>query len=74
MARSDFRPDKLKKMGNNSEVNKMVKRAAKEVGISEEELSKLVHQEKDAWFEGDFSYAYLIELAEEIKTKKAGKK
>ena len=73
MGRSDFNPEKNKKMGNNSEVNKMVKRAAREVGVSEEELSKLVHQEKEAWFEGDFSYAYLIELAEEIKKKKSQK-
>lgn len=57
-------------MGNNSQQNQKVRDAARSVGISERELSAEIHDSKDAWDSGDYSYAELIEMAKRIKNKK----
>ena len=68
-SRKDFNPSVNAKMGNNSSVNKAVANAAREVGVSKEALSKLVHDEKGFEFTGDYSYSQLKALAQEIKDK-----
>ena len=57
------------KMGRNKDQNQMVRDAAREVGVDPQKLSELVHQEKDNWYNGDYSYSYLIDLAKELKKK-----
>ena len=58
------------RMGNNHKQNQMIRDAARQVGISESELSAEVHRRKDDWYEGDFSFSQLLEIAREIKRKK----
>ena len=70
MSRKDFNPSSNAKMGNNSQANKDVARAAQEVGISKQELSDLLHKDKDYSYSGDYTYKELKELAQEIKDKK----
>ena len=70
MSRNDFNPKSNAKMGNNSQANKDVARAAQAVGVSKEELSRLVHAEKDFDYHGDYKYSELVDLAKEIKDKK----
>ena len=70
MSRNDFNPKENSKMGNNSSANKDVARAAQQVGVSKEELSRAVHKEKDFDFHGDLPYSELVALAKEIKDKK----
>lgn len=45
----------------------MVADAAREVGISQSELSDAVHAMKDDWYNGDFSYSELLKIARDIK-------
>ena len=70
MSRDSFNPKENAKMGNNSKANKDVARAAQQVGVSKEELSRLVHKEKDFDFSGELPYSELVALAQEIKDKK----
>lgn len=58
------------KMGNNHKQNQMIRNAAQQVGISEAELSAEVHARKEDWFQGDFTYSELLEIAREIKNRK----
>jgi len=57
------------KMGDNGKQNQMIRDVARQVGVSETALSDLVHEEKSAWYKGDFSYEELTELAESLKKK-----
>lgn len=57
-------------MSNNHKQNQMIRDAARTVGISESELSAEVHARKADWYEGDFSYSELLEIAREIKNSK----
>lgn len=74
MSRNDFNPKENAKMGTNSKANKDVANAAREVGVSKEELSRAVHKEKKFDFHGDLPYSELVELAKEIKAKENKKK
>ena len=74
MSRNDFNPKENSKMGNNSKANKDVANAAREVGVSKEELSRAVHKEKKFDFHGDLPYSDIVALAKEIKTKEDKKK
>ena len=56
-------------MKNNHQQNQMVRNAAKEVGISEQELSDEIHDRKKDWFERDYTYSELLEIAREIKKR-----
>ena len=69
MSRNDYNYG-MGKMGNNQKQNQMIKDSARQVGISSEELSKEVHRTKDDWYEGDFSYSELLEIARKIKEKR----
>ncbi len=73
MARGDFLPTDGK-MTNNHNQNKMVREAAKDLGISEMDLSKEIHTLKDEWYGGDFSYQELREIAKEVKERLDKKK
>ena len=57
------------KMVNNHKKNQMVRDAAREVGISESQLSAEIHNRKGDWDEGDFSYEELKEIARQLKKK-----
>ena len=70
MSRESFNPNKNAKMVNNSEQNKMVRRAALEVGIPPEKLSDFLHAEKNFEYHGDYSYSELVNFAKMIKEGK----
>lgn len=59
-------------MGNNHDKNKDFKNAARDAGLTKEEtyiMNEILHKDKE--FEaGDWTYAELLVLAEDIKNKK----
>lgn len=73
MGRDSYNPKKNARMGNNSQKNKDVANAAKQVGVSKEALSKLLHGDKNAHYDGDYSYKELVSLAQEVKKKEEKK-
>lgn len=69
MARDNYNYGKGK-MGNNKEQNKMVKEAARQVGVDPDKLSDYIHECKDDWYGGDYSFNELVEMAKELKKMK----
>ena len=57
-------------MVDNARLNRMVRDAAREVGIPADVLSAEVHRIKEIWDKGDFSYRELVAIAEDIKNGK----
>lgn len=68
MARDDYKfsPGEME---NNHRKNQKVADAAREVGISQQELSDAVHAQKGTWDAGDLSYSDLLSIARDIKNK-----
>ena len=69
MSRNDYKVTSGE-MENNHRKNQMIRDAAREVGISEQDLSDAVHYSKGDWDSGDFTYTKLLELARDIKYNK----
>lgn len=58
------------KMTNNSRQNQMIRDAAREMKVSERELSEEVHARKEQHYSGDFSYSELLEIARDLKLRR----
>lgn len=54
------------KMGNNHQQNQMVANAARAAGVKVEKLSQEIHDRKGDWYEGDYTYNELLEIAKEL--------
>lgn len=58
------------RMGDNAAQNRMIRNAAKQVGISEQELSDEIHSRKATWYSGDYTYSQLLDIARKILKEK----
>ena len=66
MARDNYNYGKGK-MGDNSSQNRMIRDVAREIGVDSDDLSKRVHELKDDWYSGDYSYSELKQIAQDLK-------
>ena len=57
-------------MGSNSDINKWVRNAAREVGVDAHELGRMVEEEKEGTDGCNLTYSEILALAYELKRRK----